>query len=143
MLGVLLLFSIVISLMNVNGVLPYSKPNSHYAYEGLTITEVGEATEETINDDKTTEKKDKKEETPKIIAPTEGFTTQTFSPAPVNAQTTLDSYSTLKGSTTCEPSPYSNSQGYLCMSESDKLNLLTRGGNQTGRNDTIGSPKSL
>jgi hypothetical protein len=43
----------------------------------------------------------------------------------------IDIYSQAKGTMECAPNPYSNSKGYLCMSEGE-LNLLrTRGGNQS------------
>jgi len=44
---------------------------------------------------------------------------------------TMDVFSELKGSSNCEPSPYSNSMGYLCLGEKEKNLLKTRGNNQT------------
>lgn len=43
----------------------------------------------------------------------------------------IDPYSQLKGSPNCEPTPYSNSMGYLCYGRKEKELLQTRGGNQT------------
>lgn len=45
----------------------------------------------------------------------------------------LDIYSQAKGNSTCEPGPYSNSGGYLCLNEMQQAQLNTRGGNQTNR----------
>uniref|UniRef100_A0A6C0B7Y3 Uncharacterized protein n=1 Tax=viral metagenome TaxID=1070528 RepID=A0A6C0B7Y3_9ZZZZ len=41
----------------------------------------------------------------------------------------LDIYSQAKGSSSCEPGPYSNSGGYLCLNDEQNAQLQTRGGN--------------
>jgi hypothetical protein len=46
----------------------------------------------------------------------------------------IDIYSQAKGSLSCEPSPYSNSTGYLCLNEMQRAQLNSRGGNQTEHN---------
>ena len=43
----------------------------------------------------------------------------------------IDIYSQNKGAMDCPPNPYSNSKGYLCMSEGEINLLKTRGGNQS------------
>ena len=43
-----------------------------------------------------------------------------------------------KGSTTCKNYGYTNSQGFVCMSENDIKLLTTRGGNAVGVSDQIG-----
>ena len=43
-----------------------------------------------------------------------------------------------KGSTTCKNFGYTNSQGFICMSENDIKLLTTRGGNAVGVSDQIG-----
>jgi hypothetical protein len=43
-----------------------------------------------------------------------------------------------KGSTTCKNYGYTNSQGFVCMSENDIKLLTTRGGNAFGVSDQIG-----
>ena len=48
-----------------------------------------------------------------------------------NEKNSIDVFSNLNGSPNCEPSPYSNSMGYLCMENKEKELLKTRGYNQT------------
>jgi hypothetical protein len=43
-----------------------------------------------------------------------------------------------KGSPTCKNYGYTNSQGFICMSEGDIQLLTTRGGNASGASDQIG-----
>ena len=43
-----------------------------------------------------------------------------------------------QGSPTCKNYGYTNSQGFICMSEGDIQLLTTRGGNATGASDQIG-----
>lgn len=61
-------------------------------------------------------------------------------PSPSSTDTSLDMYSLERGSNSCIPSPYSNSQGYLCMTPEQVKLLSTRGGNQTGGSDLNVSP---
>lgn len=46
----------------------------------------------------------------------------------------IDIYSQAKGGLSCDPGPYSNSTGYLCLNEMQQAQLKTRGGNQTEHN---------
>ena len=46
----------------------------------------------------------------------------------------IDIYSQANGDQSCDPNPYSNSRGYLCLNSEQKGQLLTRGHNQTGGN---------
>jgi hypothetical protein len=64
----------------------------------------------------------------------------TISPAPAYSDSILDTYSLDEGSIMCGASPYSNSHGYICMTDQQKQLLMTRGGNQTYRGDTYGTP---
>jgi len=63
-----------------------------------------------------------------------------ISPSPAYSDSVLDTYSLNEGSIMCNASPYSNSQGYICMTDKQKQLLTTRGGNQTYRGDTYGTP---
>jgi len=62
-------------------------------------------------------------------AKVEGF--QGLQSAPFVEEKPIDIYSQNKGSNDCPPNPYSNSKGYLCMSEGEINLLKTRGGNQS------------
>lgn len=64
----------------------------------------------------------------------EGMTSMVH-PSPVSTNTSLDMYSLERGSSSCTPSPYSNSKGYICMTPEQTKLLNTRGGNQTGGYD--------
>jgi len=57
---------------------------------------------------------------------------QSMNPSPVDSESSLDMFSLTKGSYSCTASPYSNSNGYLCMNQEQQRLLYTRGGNQTG-----------
>uniref|UniRef100_A0A6C0B3I0 Uncharacterized protein n=1 Tax=viral metagenome TaxID=1070528 RepID=A0A6C0B3I0_9ZZZZ len=46
----------------------------------------------------------------------------------------IDIYSQAEGAASCEPGPYSNSNGYLCLDDNQLNQLKTRGGNQTAYN---------
>jgi hypothetical protein len=63
----------------------------------------------------------------------EGFENPTLhqSLARIDDEQTLDIYSHATGGLSCDPSPYSNSKGYLCLDDSQKHALMTRGNNQT------------
>lgn len=69
----------------------------------------------------------------------EGMTPMIY-PSPSSTNTSLDMYSLERGSHSCIPSPYSNSQGYLCMTPEQVKLLNTRGGNQTGGSELNVSP---
>jgi len=60
----------------------------------------------------------------------ENFETLKPASATDNAAT-IDVFSNLSGSPNCDPSPYSNSMGYLCFETKEKELLKTRGYNQT------------
>jgi len=67
----------------------------------------------------------------------EGFTlsdTASFS----SSDASIDHYSQLPGSLTCDGYGYSNSLGNLCMDSAGSQMLKTRGGNQTGASSKIG-----
>lgn len=125
LLGFVLFISIIISLSNIEP-LPYHNENlftKEYKYtEGLATKK-----EENIpNKSKNTGIK------------TEGFAG--LQSAPYNEEKPIDIFSQLPSGGKCTSSPYSNSQGYLCLDENAKNLLLTRGGNQTGKEHRIGTP---
>jgi hypothetical protein len=62
-------------------------------------------------------------------AKVEGF--EGLQSAPYADEKPIDIYSQNKGAMDCPPNPYSNSRGYLCMSEGEINLLRTRGGNQS------------
>jgi len=67
----------------------------------------------------------------------EGFTlsdTASFS----SSDASIDHYSQLPGSLTCDGYGYSNSLGNICMDSTGSQMLKTRGGNQTGASSKIG-----
>jgi hypothetical protein len=61
----------------------------------------------------------------------EGFETLKNDMAKYGDEKPIDIYSDAKGDLDCEPSPYSNSKGYLCLDASQKAQLHTRGRNQS------------
>ena len=126
-LGIVLLFIIFFSLSNIDPV-PYSNQSVFtkvYPYtEGLTTEKTADLPAAFKN---AAEKK----------TAAEGF--QGLQSAPYGSETPIDIYSQLKSGKDCDPSPYSNSLGYLCLDENAKKMLLTRGGNQTYSESQIGT----
>jgi hypothetical protein len=109
-LGIILFLILVISLFSSTAVMPYSKDtlfSIQYPYEGFAG-------------------KEKEKMTVKKV---EGF--EGLQSSPLGDEKPLDLYSKLSSSNTCEPGPYSNSTGFLCLDQKTKDLLLTRGGNQT------------
>lgn len=110
--GIALFIILVISLFSSTVVVPYSKDtlfSIQYPYEGFTD--------------------DKKKEMSAAVKKVEGF--EGLQSSPLGDEKPLDLYSKLSSGTTCEPGPYSNSTGYLCLDKKAKDLLMTRGGNQT------------
>jgi hypothetical protein len=135
-LGFMLFFIIVLSLYTSTGPVPYSKDtlfSKEFPYEGMTSLTpeniVNEVKKRINNDNSNAEGS----------TPVEGF--QGLQSAPYGSEQPLDKYSQLSGSKTCTPSPYSNSQGYLCLDEQTSSLLSTRGANSTSGEGNIGSPK--
>ena len=60
----------------------------------------------------------------------EGFEVLKNDMAHYGEERSLDIYSQAKGGLDCEPNPYSNSKGYLCLDAKQSTLLKTRGGNQ-------------
>jgi len=109
-LGIVLFMILVISLFSSTVVVPYSKDSLfsiESPYEGFAGKKEG------MNP-------------PKKV---EGF--EGLQSSPLGDEKPLDVYSNLSSSTTCEPGPYSNSTGFLCLDKKAKDLLMTRGGNQT------------
>lgn len=157
LLGIVLILTIIASMLNTTPILPYSPSDnfshfepfsqqtdtpttvassSHPPSSGLVVpatenalrTRLGVDTEAYVLSNAEASK------LPKTDISTSSNIKEPFalSPALVDSSEKLDRFSGLKGSNTCEPSPYSNSTGYVCMTNQDKNILFTRGGNQTG-----------
>lgn len=185
-----LIITIMVSLMNVGNILPYSGMRNYYKYEGFK--EGGSNSEETTPEDlpdasqvkknkdsestekttsspstlsssttkdgssKNTKSEDgKNDEKDNIISSVkkiqdEAFDVinslkekagmQTMGFSPVGSDTKLDMFSLNRGSNSCIPSSYSNSQGYICMTPEQQKLLSTRGGNQSGGSMTNVQP---
>jgi hypothetical protein len=73
---------------------------------------------------------------PAVVAKVEGF--EGLQPSPLNGPEKIDVFSSFEGKSSCSPSPYTNSMGYLCMDKNAMDLLLTRGGNATGNPSQIG-----
>lgn len=127
LLGFILLIVIIISLSKA-GPVPYNKntlfPKEYPYKEGFS----------SINDQVIPSKKEEKTGGVK----TEGF--EGLQSSPYGDEKSIDYFSKLPSGGNCEYSPYSNSKGYLCLDETAKQLLLTRGGNQTGKQSQYGSP---
>lgn len=127
-LGIVLFVLIIFSLSNL-GPVPYNKNTlfpKYYKYEGLSNQDGEEIMDEEAKVEDGVEKK-KKEESFKA----EGF--EGIQSSPYGQEKPIDIFSGLPSGNSCAPSPYSNSKGYLCLDENAKNQLLTRGGNQTGK----------
>jgi hypothetical protein len=120
-LGVILFVIIVLSL-SMPSVQPYHKDtlfSKEFPYEGFS--EYGT---------------DAHANAPAVVAKVEGF--EGLQPSPLNGPEKIDIFSSFEGKSSCSPSSYSNSKGYLCMDEDATKLLLTRGGNATGNPSQIG-----
>jgi hypothetical protein len=125
-LGFVLILIIMISLIAASDPLPYSKDTlfaKQFPYEGFSEYAPSASVE------KKTESND--------AVKTEGF--ESLTPAPFGTDKPIDIYSQLSGSKGCAPSPYSNSEGYLCLDSNASSMLSTRGGNATGKESQIGT----
>ena len=169
LLGIVLVLSIIVSILNTPNILPYSPVGNYSNFEGFdtpdtkstsspptsgnAVVPSGEnilngkkfAIEDinnlknlmsSIQDTDTKKKPDNSGSgsgsTPTSNTKSNNIEPFTLSPSPIDSNELFDRYSGLEGSPICEPSPYSNSMGYICMNPQDKNLLLTRGGNQTG-----------
>jgi hypothetical protein len=134
-LGVILLFIIFFSLSNVEPV-PYNKSSvfsNVYPYsEGMGGGMNPAPTTAVVTTAKPTSTPTP---TPKKM---EGF--EGLHSSPYGTEKPIDIFSQLESRKDCEPSPFSNSLGYLCLDKNARQMLLTRGGNQTGGESQIGSP---
>jgi hypothetical protein len=120
-LGVILFVIIVLSL-SMPSVQPYHKDtlfSKEFPYEGFS--EYGT---------------DAKANAHAVVAKVEGF--EGLQPSPLNSPEKIDVFSSFEGKSSCSPSPYTNSMGYLCMDKNAMDLLLTRGGNATGNPSQIG-----
>jgi hypothetical protein len=124
-LGVILFVIIVLSL-SMPSVQPYHKDtlfSKEFPYEGFS--EYGADAPAVAHAN-----------APAVVAKVEGF--EGLQPSPLNGPETIDIFSSFEGKSSCSPSSYSNSKGYLCMDEDATKLLLTRGGNATGNPSQIG-----
>lgn len=116
-------------------VVPYTKESlfsREYPYEGFSEYTAEPAPKKASTADAAAnKKKDTK---------TEGFESM---PADITAtDDKLDFYSQLPSSNKCKASPYSNSKGYLCMTQEANDLLVTRGGNATNELRIQDAPKN-
>jgi hypothetical protein len=127
-----ILFVIIALSLSMPSVMPYHKDSlfsKEYPYEGFSEYVSEESKPNTDPNNSKTEPKDSK----KVVDGFEGLQS-----SPLNSSETIDIFSAFSGKSSCTPSPYSNSQGYLCMN-ADAIKLLsTRGGNATGNPSQIG-----
>jgi len=124
-LGVILFVIIVLSL-SMPSVQPYHKDtlfSKEFPYEGFS--EYGADAKANAHAN-----------APAVVAKVEGF--EGLQPSPLNGPEKIDVFSSFEGKSSCSPSPYSNSMGYLCMDKNAMDLLLTRGGNATGNPSQIG-----
>lgn len=138
-LGFMLFLIIVISLYSSTEPVPYSKDklfSKEFPYEGMSPMSPMSSDETSMADNYKNE--NKKNNNSDSVVPVEGF--QGLQATPYGSEQPLDKFSQLTGSKTCSPSPYSNSQGYLCLDKDTSLLLSTRGQNATGGDGTIGTP---
>lgn len=129
--GAILFFIIVFSLSSSGGVVPYSSETlfpRYFPYEGFTG--VGD------NAELLSPSAVAGPSAPVLVSGFNGLQT-----TPNDQEKPLDHFSELKSGGSCGPSPYSNSQGYLCLDATAQNMLSTRGGNQSGAASQVGSPK--
>jgi len=128
-LGVILFVIIVLSL-SMPSVQPYHKDtlfSKEFPYEGFSKYGA---------DAKANAPAVAPANAPAVVAKVEGF--EGLQPSPLNGPEKIDVFSSFEGKSSCSPSPYSNSMGYLCMDKNAMDLLLTRGGNATGNPSQIG-----
>ncbi len=128
------MMSLYLGSQNYNGFTPAKSTLSEYPYEGFANYQ--NAFES--RDDKAT-KPATKPETKK-----EGFETMpeekvsTLSGSTYGVDKPVAFLYNNDANTTCKNYGYTNSKGFICMSESDIKLLTTRGGNAAGASDQIG-----
>jgi hypothetical protein len=129
--GFVLFVVIFISLSSVPVVSPYSKPSlfsKEFPYEGFAgVADAAVIVNPAVPATGTTGPG------PVLVSGFSGLQT-----SPAAKETPLDLYSELPTGGKCEPSPYSNSQGYLCLDKNASMMLSTRGANATGKDVQIG-----
>lgn len=145
-LGCILFLIIFTSVMAGSDPVPYSENTlfkKEFPYEGFDQgipQEVIEQIKSQMDPQMSQEQMShppKAKETMQEAVKTEGFESLTPSPNNVN-DSTNDIFSQASSGKGCAPSPYSNSQGYLCL-DPNAINMLsTRGGNATGKSSQIG-----
>ena len=146
-LGCILFLIIFTSLMAGSDPVPYSENTlfkKEFPYEGFDGEEKGKEKEMTeMEKMQQIQQFQQLEQAPQTtIMPPESFKTEGFeslTPSPNNVDdSTNDIFSQASSGKGCAASPYSNSQGYLCL-DSNAVNMLsTRGGNATGKSSQIG-----
>lgn len=132
-LGCILFLIIFTSVMAGSDPVPYSENTlfkKEFPYEGFGV-------EEKMPGMPGMEQQPKPKENMSEAVKTEGF--ESLTPSPNNVDnSTNDIFSQASSGKGCTPSPYSNSQGYLCLDANATNMLSTRGGNATGKESQIG-----
>ena len=129
--GFVLFVVIFVSLSSVPVVLTYSKSelfSKEFPYEGFAgVADAAVSVNSSVpaTGSTTTE--------PVLVTGFNGLQSSPSAP-----ETPLDIFSQLPVGGKCGPSPYSNSQGYLCMDKNASAMLTQRGGNATGKDAQIG-----
>lgn len=138
LLGAVLFVIILISLYAGTGPVPYSKDtlfSIQYPYEGFQEGATGSTAPATTGNSTTASATASALKPIGINVYSPGKKVEGFSgllSAPYGDEKSIDMFSKLSSGKSCTPSPYSNSQGYLCMDSNATNMLLTRGGNATG-----------
>ena len=142
-LGCILFFIIFTSVMAGSEPLPYSENTlfkKEFPYEGFDEgipREVIEHIQSQMPPQQMPPQQPRAKENMQHAVKTEGFESLTPSPNNVDDKTN-DIFSQASSGKGCTSSPYSNSQGYLCL-DPNAINMLsTRGGNATGKESQIG-----
>jgi hypothetical protein len=138
LLFAVLMMSLYLGSQNYNGFAPTKSTLSEYPYEGFASYQ--ESFES--RDDKETIKPEPSKSA--VTKTTEGFETMpeekvsTLSGSTYGVDKPVAFLYNNDANTTCKNYGYTNSKGFICMSESDIKLLTTRGGNAVGASDQIG-----
>jgi hypothetical protein len=131
------MMSLYLGSQNYNGFAPTKSTLSEYPYEGFANYQ--ESFES--RDDKAVIKS---EPSKAVVTTTEGFETMPEQQVSTLAGSTYGGEKPVAflynndASITCKNYGYTNSKGFICMSDSDIKLLTTRGGNAAGVSDQIG-----
>jgi hypothetical protein len=116
---------------------PYSESSIYskqYAYEGFNTVE--EEKEDEPFEGEIPEEEEEMEGFEDEKKKVEGF--ESLHPAPYQQSELLDKFSQVPGKLDCQGYGYHNSRGPLCLTDDLVKSLKTRGGNATGKPDSLG-----